>query len=70
MLGYQNNPTAQHRVFIILILAQTICGLAGVILASREIVTLLKSVPRKRVLPTIWHILWTGRTDDLRQTSK
>ena len=70
ILGFQNNPTAKHRVLIVLVIIQTIFGLIGVIFCSREVVSLLKKVPRRKVLPAIWHVLLTGNTDNITIDAK
>jgi len=46
-----------------MVVIQTIVGIAGFILASREVVKLIKQVPRRKVPGTIWHMILTGKVD-------
>lgn len=65
LLGYSNNSSASHDVFIALIIIQTVIGIFGLLLASREVMNLLKKLPRKKVPGAIWHIMISGKTDGL-----
>ena len=60
LLGYSPNSPASHRVFVALIVIQTVFGIAGVVIAGREVVTILKGTQRKKVPGKIWHIFWSG----------
>jgi hypothetical protein len=62
LLGVQSS-TARHEVLVIMVVIQTIVGIAGFILASREVFRLIKQVPRRKVPGTIWHMIRTGKAD-------
>jgi len=62
LLGIQSS-TARHEVLVVMVVIQTIVGIAGFILASREVVKLIKQVPRRKVPGTIWHMILTGKVD-------
>jgi hypothetical protein len=64
LLGFSDNPTAKHYVLVALIIIQTIFGAIGLVLASRQVVTVIKKVPRRKAVPTILKIMWTGKTAD------
>lgn len=63
ILGFGDDPTAKHNVFLVLIIVQTIFGLLGLVIASREVVTAFKSVPRKKVPGKVWQVFRTGNYD-------
>jgi len=50
----------QLTIFIMII--QTVIGLAGFVVAGKEVIQLLKHTPRKQILKTVWHIFWSGST--------
>lgn len=50
----------QLTIFIMII--QTVIGLAGFVVAGKEVIQLLKQTPRKQILKTVWHIFWSGST--------
>ncbi|WP_426592548.1 hypothetical protein ACPPVS_12290 [Cellulomonas sp. McL0617] len=49
-----------HDVLIWLIVVQTIVGLAGVLVVGRQIARIMKGIPARRMLPTVWHVLRHG----------
>lgn len=61
LLGYGNDPTASHRIFVALIVIQTIIGILGFFVAGRVAVTQMKQVPFKKMPGTIGRILWSGK---------
>jgi hypothetical protein len=65
LLGYGVNSSQSHKIFVALVVIQTIFGVLGIIIASREIITLAKSVPKRKVPKAFFHVLWSGNTDSL-----
>lgn len=55
----------RHEVLIGLVIVQTIIGVAGFVLASREVVKLVKQIPRRKVPGTIWYMIRTGKVDGI-----
>ena len=47
-------------VLIWLIVVQTVVGLAGVLVVGRQIARIMKGIPARRMLPTVWHVLRRG----------
>ncbi len=68
-LGNANNSSAQHKVLVVLLVVQTIFGGIGLIVAGREVFSVLKSVPRRKVLPTIWRLLLSGKSDSQKSVN-
>jgi hypothetical protein len=62
-LGDTGNAEAVKRIAIVIIGAQSIIGLAGVILMGKEFALMLKRVKYRKMPGTIWRILWTGRAE-------
>ncbi|WP_197030026.1 hypothetical protein [Cellulomonas sp. URHE0023] len=50
-------------VLIWLIVVQTIVGLAGVLVVGKQIARIMKGVPSRRMLPTVWRVLRRGTID-------
>ena len=46
----------------IIMIVQTVLGLAGVYLAGKETARIIKKTPKKRLLKTIWQILRHGNS--------
>lgn len=68
LLGDANNAAARHTILVVILLVQTAFGIIGLLLVSREILSLLKKVPRKKIPKTMWRILKTGSTDGLAES--
>jgi glucose dehydrogenase len=62
LLGVQSSA-ARHEVLVAMVVIQTIVGVAGFILASREVVSLIKKVPRRKIPGTIWHMILAGKVN-------
>lgn len=48
-------------VLIGLIVVQTIVGLFGVLVVGRQIAQIMKGIPARRMLPTVWYVLRHGK---------
>ncbi|MFI5270544.1 MAG: hypothetical protein ACHQT9_00680 [Candidatus Saccharimonadales bacterium] len=66
-LGYSNDPKAQHAVFIGIIIIQTVFGAIGILLCSKDIVTLVKKVPKRSVLKVLFLIVLRGSTESIKE---
>ncbi|WP_155855988.1 hypothetical protein [Cellulomonas sp. URHD0024] len=55
-----------HDVLVWLIVVQTVVGLAGVLVVGRQIARIMKGIPARRMLPTVWHVLRHGTIDAAR----
>ena len=51
-------------VAIGLAVAQTVIGALGVLVAGKQLTRILRGVPRKQMLPTVWRVLRHGTLDD------
>ena len=54
----KESQVAQITIFIMCI--QCAIGLLGALIAGKEVVGLLKKVPRKKIPKTVWHLFWSG----------
>jgi len=63
LLGVHSSKD-RHEVLLGLVIIQTIVGIVGFILASREVVRLIKQIPRRKVPGTLWYMIRTGKVDD------
>lgn len=61
---------AQHRMFVAVILVQTVVGVTGVVIAGRLVMSQMRHVPYRKFPKTIWNILKTGNADGLAEPSK
>jgi len=43
-----------------LVVVQTVVGVLGAIVAGRQITRILRGVPRKQMLPTVWRVFRAG----------
>lgn len=51
------------KLILIMATIQTIIGGFGVVVAGKQILTLLKTIPRKKVPKSVWHMLISGKTE-------
>ena len=53
-----NSDTGQVTFWIMAI--QTVIGLLGILIAGKQVLALMKTVPRKKLAKTVWHVLVHG----------
>lgn len=54
--------SAQHTLFIVILIVQTLIGFVGLFLAGGEIAKLVRNSPKREVPKTLWHMLIHGQT--------
>ena len=50
-------------VVIALVVVQTVLGALGALVAGTQVTRILRGVPRKRMLPTVWRVFRHGSLD-------
>jgi len=58
---FKDDPSQAGAVTAKIIAIQSIIGLVGILVASKDMYTLIKNTPRKQTLPTMLRILRTGK---------
>jgi hypothetical protein len=56
-----NSDTGQVTFCIMAI--QTVIGLLGILIAGKQVLALMKKVPRKQLAKTVWHVLVHGKLE-------
>jgi len=51
------------RVTAAIMIVQTIIGAIGVLIAGKQVLAIMKAVPKKRLAKTIWHVLVHGKIE-------
>lgn len=46
-----------------LIVVQSVVGVAGVLVVGRQVARIMKGIPARRMLPTVWQVLRHGSLD-------
>ena len=52
-----------RNLTIVVMLLQSALGLAGVVIAGKQVALVMKSTKRKQMPKKVWHIVWTGKID-------
>ncbi|MET0788386.1 MAG: hypothetical protein ABWY33_04000 [Cellulomonas sp.] len=52
-----------ENVAVVLVVVQTVVGALGALVAGKQITRILRGVPRKQMLPTVWRVFRHGSLD-------
>ncbi len=52
-----------RNLTIVVMLLQSALGLAGVVIAGKQVALVMKNTKRKQMPKKVWHIVWTGKID-------
>ena len=62
-LGGGNNGNSVFRLTIGIMIIQTLIGLTGLLVAGKQVVVLLKHIPRKKIPKAVWSLFWKGLSE-------
>lgn len=51
------------RVTAAIMIIQTIIGAIGILIAGKQVLAIMKSVPKKHLAKTVWHVLVHGKIE-------
>lgn len=61
--AFNLNSSQTQTLTIVIMLIQTAFGLAGLVIAGKEVALVMKGTKRKQMPKKVWHIVWTGKLD-------
>lgn len=53
----------KSKLLVFILAIQTIVGFLGLFMAGKQVVSIVKSTPRKKTPGKVAHIIWYGRVD-------
>jgi hypothetical protein len=62
LLGIHDS-TSQRRLLLLVLAIQTIVGLLGAWLAGKEVITVVRGIPRRRMPGAVWRVFIHGRIE-------
>lgn len=55
------DESAVARITIAIMAVQTAIGLLGVLVAGKQVMPVVKGLPKKKIPKTVWHLFWSGQ---------
>ena len=64
LLGITSSQ-GKHQLLIAVMLIQTVFGILGALIVGKQIMQLMRKIPKRKVLPVMWRMMIHGHMDDL-----
>jgi hypothetical protein len=57
------SPEAQYKMFIGILITQTIVGFAGLFVVGKQVAVIMRHKSYRQIFPTVWHALIHGEIE-------